>query len=77
MPINKLQLTERDFAPKITLHNLEAEAKYVAQRLNQNPTVIEYILRDYWKDKVAVEIPLQQKEVGCNCRCNDAYLVYT
>lgn len=60
MPINYPQLSKQDFAPKITLHNLEAEALYVAKRLNQDPIVIEYILRDYWKDKVAVEMPLQQ-----------------
>ena len=68
MSINYPQLTKKDFSPKTTLHDLEAEAVYVAQRLNQDPTVIEYILRDYWKDKVAIEVTLQQTKTG-GCRC--------
>jgi hypothetical protein len=47
--------TEADYAPLLTKHNIEAEAEHLAKYLNQDVWVITRLLRDYWKDKLAVE----------------------
>lgn len=47
--------TEADYAPLLTRHNIEAEAEYLAKYLNQDVWVLTRLLRDYWKDKLAVE----------------------
>lgn len=47
--------TEDDYAPLITKHNIDAEAEFLAKRLNQDVWVITRLLREYWKDKVGVE----------------------
>lgn len=58
--------TKEDFAPLITRHNLEEEAIYIAKVLNQDVWVIERILRQYWKDKLAVEWTIKDIQ-----RCKD------
>jgi hypothetical protein len=47
--------TEEDYAPLITKHDIDSEAKYLAKYLNQDVWVITRLLRAYWKDKLAVE----------------------
>lgn len=47
--------TEEDYAPLITKHNIDSEAKFLAKYLNQDVWVITRLLREYWKDKLAVE----------------------
>lgn len=43
------------FAPVITKHNIENEADFLSLFLKQDKWVIERLLREYWKDKVAIE----------------------
>lgn len=47
--------TDKDFAPLITKHDIKKEAEFLAKMLNQDIWVIERLLREYWKDKLAIE----------------------
>lgn len=53
---------EENFPAVITRHDLDAEAGFIADSLNQDVWVIKKILREYWSDRLALEWTVQDIE---------------